>query len=96
MTREEAINDIRRRTCKGSHSKPNECQWKEEGFGTCEECGFGLAIKALEQEPVLDKIIAEIDSLERFEIRGEKTPLINGDNVLQIIDKYRAEGSDKE
>lgn len=43
------------------------------------------------QEPILDKIRAKIDSLERFEIRGEKTPLINGDNVLRIIDKYKAE-----
>jgi len=40
---------------------------------------------------LFDKIRAEIDSLERFEIRGEKTPLINGDNALRIIDKYKAE-----
>lgn len=40
---------------------------------------------------VLDNIRAEIESLERFEIRGEKTPLINGDNVLHIIDKYKEE-----
>ena len=46
--------------------------------------------KYIERE-VLDKIRVEIESLERFEIRGEKTPLINGDNVLHILDKYKAE-----
>ena len=52
--------------------------------------GTTTDIKALEQEPILDKIRAEIKNLKRFEIRGEKTALINGDNVLQIIDKYKA------
>ena len=52
------------------------------------------AVKILEQEPVLDKIRTEIKSLERFEIRGEATPLVNVDRVLKIIDK--AENEDKE
>ena len=47
------------------------------------------AIKTLEQEDVFDKIRVEIKNLKRFEIRGEKTPLINGDKALDIIDKYR-------
>lgn len=47
------------------------------------------AIKTLEQEDVLDKIKTEIKNLKRFEIRGEKTPLINGDKALDIVDKYR-------
>lgn len=42
------------------------------------------------QEDVLDMIRAEVVGLERFETRGEKTPLINGDSVLQILDKYKA------
>lgn len=50
-----------------------------------------MAIKALEQESILDKVKTEIESLERFEIRGEKTSLVNVDRVLDIIDKYKAE-----
>lgn len=33
----------------------------------------------------------EIENLERFKLRGNETPLINGDNVLKIIDKYKTE-----
>ena len=44
-----------------------------------------------EQEPILDKIRAEIESLKRFEIRGEVTPLVNVDRVLEIIDKAESE-----
>ena len=44
-----------------------------------------------DKQMVLDKIRAEIESLERFEIRGEKTPLVNGDKALDIIDKYKAD-----
>lgn len=47
------------------------------------------AIKTLEQEDVLDKIRTEIKNLKRFEIRGEKTPLVNVDRALDIVDKYR-------
>jgi hypothetical protein len=43
------------------------------------------------QEPILNKIRTEIESLKRLEIRGEKTPLVNVDKVLDIIDKYKAE-----
>ena len=44
-----------------------------------------------EQEPILNKIRAEIESLKRFEIRGEVTPLVNVDRVLEIIDKAESE-----
>lgn len=47
--------------------------------------------KALDNENVLDKIRAEIKNLERFEIRGEVTPLVNVDRVLKIIDKVENE-----
>ena len=46
--------------------------------------------KYIERE-VLDKIRAEIKSLERFEIKGEVTPLVNVDRVLKIIDKTESE-----
>lgn len=43
------------------------------------------------QEPILDKIRTEIKNLERFEIRGEITPLVNVDRILKIIDKVENE-----
>lgn len=46
--------------------------------------------KYIERE-VLDKIRSEIKNLERFEIRGEVTPLVNVDRVLKIIDKIESE-----
>lgn len=47
---------------------------------------------------VLDRIRAEIKRLKRFEIRGEVTPLVNVDKVLEIIDKAdrSKEETDKE
>ena len=50
--------------------------------------------KALKE--AIEKMRAEIDNLERLELKGEKTPLINGDNVLQIIDKYKVESENEE
>ena len=44
-----------------------------------------------DKNAVIDKIRAEIEGLSRFEIRGELTPLVNVDNVLDIIGKYMAE-----
>ena len=43
-----------------------------------------LALKALEQEPILDKIRAEI----------EAEPYISKMEVLEIIDKYKTESGD--
>lgn len=50
---------------------------------------LNLAIKALEQEPVLDKIRAEIQNGTHHFLDGE--PIIEIKEVLQIIDKYKAE-----
>lgn len=56
-------------------------------------------IKALEQEPILDKIRAEIDKA-RFvnkDTRICKNALASGLEVaMEIIDKYREESEDKE
>lgn len=74
-----------------------------------EDClyeAFDLAIKALEHEPVLDKIRAEIMQLD-YDIesvdydsgdmpRTEIVHTICREEVLHIIDKYKAERSDKE
>ena len=47
------------------------------------------AIKALEQEPVLDKISAEIEEAALDDANGSKFIFVN--RVNQIIDKYRTE-----
>jgi hypothetical protein len=48
------------------------------------------AIKALEQEPVIDKIRAEIEKLQTYKMFiGEKTVYVERDDVLAIIDKYK-------
>ena len=52
-----------------------------------------MAIKALEQQPVLDKIRAEF--IERDKnvkaIRSDGCCFFTAEEVLQILDKYRAE-----
>lgn len=55
-----------------------------------------LAEKGLKSEqevikPYIEKMKAEVESLERFEIRGEVTPLVNVDRVLEIIEKTESE-----
>ena len=74
MTREEAITIL-------------DC---ERPYGSC-GCGatdeeieeaLDMAIKALEQEPILDKIRAEIMSKDGLE------------DALEIIDKYMAESKE--
>ena len=55
-----------------------------------------LTQKDNEQKPILDKISAVIKSLKRFEIRGEVTPLVNVERVLEIIDKAESEVEDGE
>lgn len=46
-------------------------------------------IKALEQEPVLDKIRAEIEQDAFKDVNGSKFIFVN--RVNQIIDKYKSE-----
>ena len=62
------------------------------------EEALDIAIEALEQEPILDKIRAEI-ALNAY-------PIVHGVNnrelgmtlygILEVIDKYKAESEDKE
>ena len=54
-----------------------------------------------EQEPTIDKIRAEIESIERYgTVNGHdiwlRTPEEIKKEVLRIIDKYKAESEDKE
>ena len=53
-----------------------------------------MAIKALEQEPILDKIRREIEDLAYEERVGYM--VVDLDDVLRIIDKYKAESEDGE
>ena len=52
-----------------------------------------MAIKALEQEPILDKIRAEIDKI--YEREGNSADCLNALNELKwFIDKHKAETED--
>ena len=80
MTREEAIAFFR---------DMNECT-----YGNLE--AVNMAIKALEQQLVLDKIRAEIRHF-MFEINPSSSESDYACNyMLDIIDKYKAESEDKE
>ena len=78
MTREEAIAYGKRVIDLGLN---------DETQAFCE-----MAIKALEQEPVLDKIRAEIEQIEiNGHIRDVECFNAGVDTALKIIDKYRVE-----
>lgn len=51
---------------------------------------FDMAIKALEQEPILDKIRAEINKI--YEREGNSVDCLNAlDELKGLIDNYKAE-----
>lgn len=52
-----------------------------------------MAIKVLEQEPILDKIRTEIEQITDT-MGVSYNPYVSKIDVLQIIDKYRAESED--
>lgn len=78
MTREEAINHIKDVICESNLTKPNIVTFEQE------KEALKMAIEALEQEPVIDKIRAEIDNALSDGMIHKKT-------VLGIIDKYKGE-----
>lgn len=60
---------------------------------------FEIAIKALEQEPILDKIMADIGSSLSEEVLDDNRHLISDIGIgleiaLGIIDKYKAESGE--
>lgn len=74
---------------------------KDEPMNAKDREAFFMAIKALKQEPVLDKIKAEITNIRLTDTDGhnnnwyrEPQAIIN--DTLRIIDKYKAESEDKE
>lgn len=87
MTREEAIKAI----------QDFQNDYDSNGSGYLDDA-LDMAIKALEQEPVLNKIRAEIDKARYIDkdTRICKNALASGLEVaLQIIDKYKAESEGK-
>ena len=97
MTREEAVEELR----KGMptfDSTDEECERYAEAYN--------MAIKALEQEPILDKIRAEIEQLPtngRTNWDGCCPDIdypvieyvdVSKDKLLSIIDKYMAESEE--
>ncbi len=83
MTREEAIK----------HGKE-----QLEVFGGEHREFIDMTIKALEQEPILDKIRVEINdaAFDWQEIDGEHESfkVVDLNDVLNIIDKYKRESED--
>ena len=83
MTRKEAIAELKRDI------------ELENDFTEDYKNAVNMAIKALEQEPILDKIRAEIEELHLIgyaTVDGKRE--IASRAVMQIIDKYKAESED--
>ena len=72
MTREKALKILKK-------ENNHECTWSEY----CE--AYNMAIKALEQEPILDNIRAEILQLKT----KTSFTFVNIDDVLKLIDKHK-------
>ena len=85
MTRKEAI---RRMECCRNFLANNYSDMGEPNV-----TAFNMAIKALEQEPVLDKIRAEIVQMPTISFNAND---IYKADVLAIIDKYKAESEPQE
>ena len=54
-----------------------------------------LILELLEQEPILDKIIAEIEQIADEEQKHDKKWAIGLRYAVKIIDKYKVESGDK-
>lgn len=89
MTREERENAIDIIQSILDKYEEDECLVTEITIGDEDIKAFKMAIKALEQEPVLDKISAEIEEAALDDANGSKFIFVN--RVNQIIDKYRTE-----
>ena len=94
MTREEAIRSVL-----------DKVLWTRNATEVNKEILTEAIVGALEQEPILDKIKEEIRhlrnfraedfDLERYSDCFDERIVFMGD-VLEIIDKYKAESEDKE
>lgn len=78
-------------------TKEEAKRWIHQKFnsGETERLMADLIIQALEQEPILEKIRAEIEELDTHYDNdyfvGNKDAMFKCNEVLQIIDKYRGE-----
>lgn len=100
MTREEAIEIVEMAFAEWEHEfYVSGDDWSKEHEA------LDMAIKALKQEPILYKIKAEIMQLD-YDIESvdydyndmpqtEEVHMICREEVLRIIDKYKAESEDK-
>lgn len=99
MTREIALHcmksasELDRELCE-------ECPiYGQTGCDHCYEAALQYVIGMLEQEPILDKIRAEIDELYSYVEFDEdlKTSfnMVRLEEVQRVIDKYKAESEDK-
>jgi hypothetical protein len=81
MTREEAIKLVKEVT-------GMSLDWDDAHYEALQ-----MAIKALEQEPILDKIRAEINTMP-CAITSMREIYVNRDKVINIIDKHKAESEE--
>lgn len=93
MTAEEAIDELEVIHERLSH--PEDC---EQGVYSFRDGNYlealDMAIKALEQQLVLDKIRAEIEDLRLHKagfLTSDSKVCVDSQEVLDIIDKYKAE-----
>jgi len=91
MTNEEAIKEIQSLEYYG---RPFDNSIEQTNKADRKRQALEMGIKALEQEPILDKIRAEIAEYKDDKIiHAERNEMI--DIVLDIIDKYKAESEGK-
>jgi hypothetical protein len=99
MTREIALH------CMKSYSESHSdlCElcpiYGQTGSDHCFEDALEYVIKDLEQEPVIDKIRAEMfEEMQSHSGTGEEVIQAYADGIkkgLEILDKYKAESEDK-
>ena len=92
MTTEEAIKELREASDSEVRYGDTEHHYNEV-MKRIE--ALGMAIKALEQEDVLDKIRAEIEQITDT-MGVSYNQYVSKIDVLQIIDKYKAESEEGE
>lgn len=90
MTREEAaIKTLKENLC-------GLCTYGSQSMESCDirSCDNRDAIKALNQESIIDKIRAEIEQKCCITVARENDPAITLYDVFKIIDKYRTESEE--
>ena len=91
MTREEAIKTLKENCC-------TMCAYGSQDMDSCDIriCDNKDAIKALEQEPALDKIRAEIEvSTEKWWYGVNNDCFMKLSDVFEIINKYKSESEEE-